>query len=84
MTDEQKEIIHNLREQGVGYRKIAKVLGLSDNTVKSYCQRKGLGGMKKTTVRVDDIHVCKFCGKEVKQTPGRKEKKFCSDRCRQL
>ena len=30
-----------------------------------------------------DIHVCKFCGKEVKQNPGRKEKMFCDSSCRQ-
>lgn len=29
-----------------------------------------------------NIHVCKFCGKEVHQNPGRKEKKFCDDKCR--
>jgi transcriptional regulator len=34
MTDEQVKMINNLREQGIGYRKIAKVLGISDNTVK--------------------------------------------------
>ncbi len=84
MTDDQKTMIHNLREQGVGYVRIAKVLGLSENTVKSYCQRNGLNAKKITTIKLDDIHVCKFCGKEVKQNPGRKEKKFCNSTCRQL
>lgn len=26
--------------------------------------------------------LCRWCGKPVKQTPGRKEKKFCSEACR--
>ena len=25
---------------------------------------------------------CRYCGAPITQTPGRKEKKFCSDRCR--
>jgi endogenous inhibitor of DNA gyrase (YacG/DUF329 family) len=28
-------------------------------------------------------HPCGFCGAEVKQTPGKKLKKFCNDSCRQ-
>ena len=28
------------------------------------------------------IHRCPYCGAIVIQTPGRKEKKFCSDKCR--
>lgn len=49
------------------------------NTVKSYCQRNQLGGRKSTD---SNKHFCKQCGIEVKQTPHRKLKKFCSDKCR--
>lgn len=85
MTDEQKEMINKLRNDGIGYKKIARVLGMSDNTVKSYCHRNGLAGvMKAPTQKILDMHVCKFCGKEVIQNPGRKQKLFCDSRCRQL
>lgn len=34
MTDEQRQKIINLRSAGNGYKKISKLLGLSENTVK--------------------------------------------------
>ena len=78
MTDEQRMQITNLREAGNGYKKISQLLGLSEKTVKSYCQSRKLGGVvAKTTAGVS---VCKCCCKAVPQTAGRKEKKFCSDR----
>ena len=40
MTDEQRQKITNLRTAGNGYKKISKLLGLSENTVKSFCQRR--------------------------------------------
>ena len=81
MTSEQIEKIGMLRKQGFSYTKVSGILGLSVNTIKSYCQRNSLGGMRFPAADAD-IHVCKFCGKEVQQNPGRKEKKFCDDKCR--
>ena len=43
MTDEQRQKITNLRAAGNGYKKISKLLGLSENTVKSFCHRRKLG-----------------------------------------
>ena len=43
MTDLQKEQIKTLRLQGIGYVKIGEMLGISDNTVRSFCRRNGLG-----------------------------------------
>ena len=80
MTDEQRQKITNLRTAGNGYKKIGKLFGLSENTVKSFCQRRKLGGVVgKFNV---EVAVCKCCGKPVPQTHGRKQKKFCSDQCR--
>ncbi len=85
MTDIQKDRIREMRADGYGYVKIARELGLSENTVKSFCRRKGLNGA------VADLKalpgdagngVCLCCGAEVQQVPGRKAKKFCSDKCR--
>lgn len=81
MTDAQKIQIGNLREAGLGYKKIAEQMGLSENTVKTYCRRHGLGG-KMAEQGTVDMDVCLCCGVAVKQNPGRKKKKFCSDKCR--
>lgn len=84
MTDAQKIQIGKLRGAGLGYKKIAEQMGLSENTVKTYCRRHGLGGNMThlQNVTQNEEHHCLCCGKPVQQTPGRKEKKFCSDRCR--
>jgi uncharacterized protein YjcR len=45
MTSFQKEQIHRMRSAGMGYAKIAASLGVSENTIKSYCRRNNLGGI---------------------------------------
>ena len=80
MTNEQKELLVEMRTNGLGYVKIADSLNISTNTVKSYCQRHGLGGVKDTAGI--EVKRCKGCGKPVTQTPGKKEKLFCCDKCR--
>lgn len=77
MTSEEKDRIANLREKGLGYKAIAAQLGLSANSVKSYCKRNDMAGASDK-----ETHTCVCCGIPVIQHPGRKEKKFCSDRCR--
>ena len=44
MTEFQAEQIENLRKQGVGYRSIGTIVGLSRDTVRNYCKSKGLDG----------------------------------------
>ena len=83
MTDAEKERIQNMRKEGMGYSRIAKALGLSDNTVKSYCRRNNLTGVVEISQpQTAETGICRCCGKVVLQIPGRKEKKFCSDSCR--
>lgn len=88
MTEDQKLQIAKLRAGGYGYIRIAQVLGISENTVKSYCRRNNLTGKAaveepKAQIPVDEgIHYCLCCGVSVEQNPGRKVKKFCSDKCR--
>ncbi len=77
MTDTEKAKITELRQQGFGYKKISQKTGLSINTVKSFCQRNKLSKAEQP-----DIPKCKFCGKELPASKGRKERKFCSDACR--
>ena len=80
MTLIQKNITKDMREGGKSYAEIANWLGLSKNTVKSYCQRNNLpqGASKKN----DNNTYCKQCGQEMEIITGRKLKKYCSDKCR--
>ena len=68
----ENEIIA-LQRQGYGYRKIATLLGLSPNSVKDYCRRNPY---------IPDEEKCPQCGKRLVNTPHKREKKFCSDKCR--
>lgn len=72
MTNEQKTQIEYYRRKGHGYKQIAKLTGISVNTVKSYLRRN--------TLKNDSV--CKQCGNEIIQQKGRKHKRFCSDICR--
>ena len=80
LTDEQKKAVSELRGQGCGYKKIGQTLGISENTVKAFCKRSGLGGTTKGARQKNNV--CVYCGAHVTQIPGRKEKRFCSDACR--
>ena len=76
VTNEQKQQIITLQIEGKGYRLIASELQLPINSVKSWCYRHPINS-------TESGH-CLQCGAPVKQTPHRKEKKYCSDRCRAL
>lgn len=84
MTSEQKEQIMQLRAAGCGYMKISQKMSISVNTIKSYCRRHETANPMPAALDMqkNEQHICLNCGKKVKQNPGRKEKKFCSDRCR--
>ena len=80
MTNGEKMLVAQQRRQGLGYTEIARKLGMSVNTVKSYCQRNGIKPAGKTVVQSDNA--CRQCGSVLEHTPGRKKKQFCSDACR--
>ncbi len=78
MNTEQKGSIKKLREQGVSYKKVAELLSISENTVKSYCKRNGLAGfLGAKRVNVSDIRFCKYCGTPIKKNHRGETKKFC-------
>jgi len=84
MTLLQKENIALLRGKGESYAKIATTLGMSENTVKSFCRRNNLG-VKNTThqpVAILNSDVCKNCAHPLAHIPKAKKKRFCSDKCR--
>ena len=79
MTDEQKEKITALRHEGSGYTAIANSLGISKDTVKSFCRRNGLTGTMAREITSDK---CRECGKRLPQSSGTKPRIFCSEECR--
>lgn len=83
MTQSEKYQIEIFRAQGIGYTEIAKMLGISVNSIKTYCRRHDLGG-KRGYEAAGPINVCacENCGKPVIQNAGRKKKRFCTDACR--
>lgn len=75
MTEEQKWAVNLYRSKNLGYKKISELTGISVNTIKSHCRKKG---------RNCADTFCLQCHKPVIQIQGRKLKKFCSDRCRMI
>jgi len=84
MTDLQNERITKMRSNGISYNQIANSMGISVNSVKSYCQRNQLGSLfiEVTSTPLCDERFCKQCGKELIQAQSRKTRKFCSNACR--
>jgi endogenous inhibitor of DNA gyrase (YacG/DUF329 family) len=81
MTTAQKQRIEFLRCNGWIYAAIADDLGISENTVKSYCRRNSIGiELKKE--HPTTLNTCANCGYPLAQTPGAKRKRFCCDKCR--
>lgn len=75
MNSKQKEQITLLRKEGLGYKRISSELGISVNTVKSFCQRHGIlakSNQDKTQAR------CPVCDKMLENHQGKKKKRFCS------
>lgn len=79
---QQKEAIQKLRIEGQSYTKIASILGISENTVKSYCRRNNLAGVVLVSPDPVTVIYCRQCGSIVNQKPGKKQKRYCSDQCR--
>ncbi len=87
MTDAQKEQVRAMRMQGIGYRLIAKSLGLKINQVQLFCKSHGLAGNGELVklnypIWCKENNRCILCGRKLKQ-PGRgRRKQFCDGRCR--
>ena len=88
MTEQQKSIIKTLRKQNFSYNAIAKAMGVTVATVKSYCQRSGLAGNRKESFKyqADNLKAlptfCRCCGSQIFQKEKVKRRIFCSDECR--
>ena len=87
MTDAQKEQVRAMRMQGIGYRLIAKSLGLKINQVQLFCKAHGLAGNGELArlnypIWCQQNSRCPVCGAKVTQPRTGRRKRFCSGRCR--
>ena len=73
MTANEIALINVYRREGLGYKKIAVLLNLPANTIKTYIRRHPLETVDR---------VCLQCGRHLSQKPRTREMKFCSDLCR--
>lgn len=76
MTITQKQQIEALRGKGETYAAIAISIGVSENTVKSYCRRKGIEAVQ------EKFENCPECGVSLRHVPHKRQKRFCSEECR--
>ena len=73
MKRQEIEKIKQMRLNGATPTDIARKLNMSVNTIKSHIRRHPI---------IPPEPKCLWCGVPVVQPEGRKQKKFCSDRCR--
>lgn len=71
MTQQEEKRIIQLRKQGLSLSEIAVCMNINAASIRSFCSRNNV-----------QLDVCLQCGKTILQSPQRKEKKFCSDKCR--
>lgn len=76
MTNEQKKKIAELRSAGATYAKIGEALGISKDTVKSYCRRNNLSAPQDTPASDTAPSVCRECGAPLVQTRKTKDADF--------
>lgn len=74
MTLEEKTKIIELKNEGYGYKKIAKELNLPISSIQYF--------LKNNPIDLELVGACKCCGKTIQSIKGKKRKQFCSDRCR--
>lgn len=84
MTADQKKAITTLREKGATVGTIADMLNINVNTIKTHLRRHPVAVVTPEPVveTRPSVLKCKHCGRDVVQVPGRKEKLYCSDECR--
>lgn len=77
MTTDEKKRVRELRVEGASYKTIAGELGVSENSVASYCRRNHLD-----TQSLQNSNPCLQCGELIPKAEKRKPRKFCCDACR--
>lgn len=83
MKREDYQQVQSLREAGYSYSRIANVLGVPKNSVKSYCNRFGIHlGAGDSISDADGLLRCRQCGGVILCEKHHAEKRFCSSECR--
>ena len=84
ITTVQKQRIVDMRRRGIAHSQIAESLGLSANTIKSFCRRINLPACAASmdTDNNESKDICKHCGKHLEHPPKNKPRRFCCDKCR--
>lgn len=87
MSEQETQIIQELRQKGAGYKVIAAALGVSRDTVRGICKRYKIpdGGNDETeNIQTPDPenHRCACCNNELIQNERGRTKRFCSANCR--
>ena len=82
MTDQQKRQIIGMRLRGDSHAAIADALGISRNTVKSFCLRNLHPEPLEVKAVPVKSGVCDQCGMGFVLCPGHRQRRFCSDQCR--
>lgn len=62
MDEIQRQKIRKLRNQGYGYLRILEQLGISPNTIRSFCIREGINGYINVGEKLkgkDNLVICK-------------------------
>ena len=72
MKKVEEEIIQ-LRQEGYGYKRIARMLNITIDDVKRTCNENDAARLSGQ---------CKQCHTSITSIKGKKRKQFCSDRCR--
>ena len=68
MTDYERQQIYELRMKGLGYKAIGNILGLTRDSVRSFCKRNNLVGNGKVVslnvkIMKEENLLCLNCGK---------------------
>ena len=87
MTDYERQEIYKLRKEGLGYKAIGTILGLTRDSVRSFCKRNNLDGNAEVVglnlkVMKEKNLLCINCGKLMDIKEKGRPRKYCSDECR--
>lgn len=89
MTEEQKKKIIELRKTGLGYKRIAKQLNITRDSVRGYCRRNEPFGeyvppkkKKENKTNKKEKRLCLNCNKEIIQIGRGSKRKYCCNKCR--
>ena len=76
----QKDLIVAYRDEGLSYREISEKTGASEQFARTVCSRTNKAKAKMNQIYPDGM--CKYCGRQLQNTAGAKQKLFCDDQCR--